>query len=787
MSDPPLDLRLAGVALGTWLAGLAALHLPVRASLLLAGAAVLISLAAVGLPGWGRLPGWDRLSGWGRLTGWRWVVVGVLLGVACGAAVTAARVAVRDAEPLAGMARERERVSARLTVRDDPRPLTSSAGRAPTWLVPARLTWVAPEDAPSGHRVDTRVLVLGTGDGWRGLLPGQRVAAEGRLMSPRGGDLTAAVLAIDADPVLIGAAPWAQRAAGTLRAGLQRACAGLPDGPGGLLPGLVVGDTSRLDPAVEEDFRTTGMTHLCAVSGANIAIVIGCVLFLLRRVRAGPRLSVVLAAGALIGFVILARPSPSVVRAGVMGAIALVALATSRPRSAVPALATTIVVLVVADPELAGDAGFALSVLATGGLLVFAGRWRDGLRRMGVPGGLAEALAVPAAAQVTCGPVIAGLSGTVSLVAVPANLLAAPAVAPATVLGVITAVVSPIWPDGAALTAWAGGWPARWLVLVARYGALVPSGSVPWPGGVTGGLLLAALTVAMLLAFRRRWARTLVAAVTAAVIVGALPVRLAASGWPPDGWVVAGCAVGQGDTTVLPLGRGQAVVVDAGPEPAAVDRCLRDLGIDRVPLLVVSHFHQDHIGGIAGVFRGRRVDVVVTTAWPEPEAGHDLVHDEAAGHGTPVLPIPAGWTWTAGDLALEVIGPPGEMRGTRSDPNNNSLVLLARSAGVRVLLMGDAETEEQDALLRRWVPMRVDLLKLAHHGSAFQSPEFLAAVDPAVVFVSVGEGNDYGHPNLPLLARLGREGARVLRTDEQGDLAAIRHPDGLAVVPRGTP
>ncbi|MDR7278624.1 ComEC/Rec2 family competence protein [Catenuloplanes atrovinosus] len=775
MSSPeaPLDLRLGGVAVGTWLAGLAALHLPVWPSIAVAGLAAL--LAAV-----------VRFAG-RRLGGARWIVAGLLLGVACGAAVTAARVAIRDAEPLAGLARERAPVTARLTVRDDPRPLSAATGRAPTWLVPARLTWVAPEGAAAGHRVDVRVLVLGSGDRWRGLLPGQRVQAEGRLMPARGGDLTAAVLAVDAEPAPHGEASWAQRAAGTLRAGLQRACAVLPAEPGGLLPGLVVGDTSRLDPAVEEDFRTTGMTHLCAVSGANIAIVIGCVLFALRRLRAGPALSVALAACALVGFVILARPSPSVVRAGVMGAIALIALATSRPRSAVPALATTVVVLVVADPELAGDAGFALSVLATGGLLAFASRWRDGLRRAGVPGGLAEALAVPAAAQIACGPVIAGLSGAISLVAVPANLLAAPAVAPATVLGVITAVVSPVWPDAAELTAWLGGWPARWLVLVARFGARVPSGTVPWPGGVGGGLLLAALTVALLLAFRRPLVRRAVAVLTAAAVVGALPVRLVASGWPPAGWVVAGCAVGQGDATVLPLGGGQAVVVDAGPEPAPVDRCLRDLGIHHVPLLAVSHFHQDHIGGVAGVFRGRRVDAVVTTAWPEPAAGHELVHAEAARHGTPVLAATAGWRWAARELSVEVIGPPEELRGTRSDPNNNSLVLRATVAGVRILLMGDAENEEQDALVRAGGALRADVLKLAHHGSAYQSLDFLAAADPAVVLVSVGEDNDYGHPNLALLARLSRDGARVLRTDEQGDLAAIRTRDGLAVVVRGTP
>ncbi|GAB7047814.1 ComEC/Rec2 family competence protein [Catenuloplanes indicus] len=800
--DGALDLRLAGVAAGTWLTGLAALHLSVRLSLLIAGVAVLLTalMCALGsrpsagpfrgtgrFGALGRFGGAGRGCGVGRSGGARWVVAGVLLGVACGAVVTAARVAVREAEPLAGLTRERAAVVARLTVRDDPRPLSAATGRAPTWLVPARLTWIAAAGAASGHRVDVRVLVLGTGDGWRGLLPGQRVEAEGRLMPARGGDLTAAVLAVDSAPQPRGTASWAQRAAGTLRAGLQRACATLPAEPGGLLPGLVVGDTSRLDPAVEEDFRTTGMTHLCAVSGANIAIVIGCVLFALRRVRAGPGLSVALAAGALMGFVILARPSPSVVRAGVMGAIALIALATSRPRSAVPALATTVVVLVVADPELAGDAGFALSVLATGGLLVFAGRWRDGLRRAGVPAGLAEALAVPAAAQVACGPVIAGLSGSVSLVAVPANLLAAPAVAPATVLGVITAVVSPLWPDAAELTAWAGGWPARWLVLVARIGARVPSGTVPWPAGAGGGLLLAALTIVLLLAFRRPPVRRVVAAVTAAVVLGALPVRLIASGWPPAGWVVAGCAVGQGDATVLPLGGGQAVVIDAGPDTAPVDRCLRDLGIHRVPMFAVSHFHQDHVGGVAGVFRGRRVDAVVTTAWPEPAAGHELVHAEAARHGTPVFAATAGWHWSARDVTVEVIGPPAELRGTRSDPNNNSLVLRATVAGVRILLMGDAENEEQDALLRASAAVRTDVLKLAHHGSAFQSPEFLAAVDPAVVLVSVGTDNEYGHPNLPLLARLSRDGARVLRTDEQGDLAAVRTRDGLAVVVRGVP
>jgi competence protein ComEC len=470
-----------------------------------------------------------------------------------------------------------------------------------------------------------------------------------------------------------------------------------------------------------------------------------------------------------------------------MGAIGLMALGAGRPRAAVPALAATVTVLVVVDPELAGDPGFALSVLATGGLLLLAPGWRDALRRRGVPAGLAEALAVPAAAQLACTPVVAGLSGTISLVAVPANLLAVPAVAPATVLGVAAAVASPVWPAGAEFAAWLGHWPAWWLVLVARYGAQLPAGNLPWFDGVPGGLLLALLTAVLLVALRRPLIRKLVALGTVSAVIGALPVRLLAPGWPPAGWVIVQCAVGQGDTAVLPLGPDQAIVVDAGPEPTATDRCLRRLGVRRVPVLVLSHFHADHVGGVAGILRGRRVDAVVTPPWPEPAAGRDVVRQAVSAGAVRMREVSAGWTYTSGQVELVALGPPYPMRGTRSDPNNNSLVLMARVAGVSILLAGDAENDEQRALLDRPGPagLRADVLKVAHHGSAYQDPTFLDAVDPAVALVPVGRGNEYGHPDQGVLDRLSRSGARVLRTDLDGDVAVVRVPGGLAVAVRG--
>jgi competence protein ComEC len=748
------DLRLAGFAVATWLTALGCLYASARLGFVVAGAA--FALAAVGA------------AIFRRSSGLTWIVIALLLGAGCGAVATAARVLAKEAVAVP----EGETVRAELIVRDDPRSLARSAGQPPTYLVGVDV--VRLRDVPQ----HARGVVLGSDDGWRGLLPGQRLTTVGRLLPPRGGDLSAAVLSVREPPQLLGRPPWAQRAAGVLRSGLQRACEPLPDDAGGLLPGLVVGDTSRLDPGLEADFRTTGMTHLNAVSGANVAIVLGVVLFAARRLRAGPIVAALVCAVALVGFVILARPSPSVVRAAVMGAIGLVGLAAGRPRAALPALAAAVAMLVIADPELAGDAGFALSVLATGGLLLLAPKWRDALRRRGWPSGAAEALAVPAAAQVACGPVVAGLSGSVSLVAIPANLLVVPAIAPATLLGIGAAVISPVWPGGAEFVAWLGHWPARWLVWVATFGARVPAGAVPWPGGVLGGLLLGVITVALLVAARRAIVRRLVAVIALGGMLGALPVRILASGWPPDGWLVVACDVGQGDAVVLPAGDDRAVVIDAGPEPTAVDGCLRRLGVRTVVLFVVSHFHVDHIGGVAGVFRGRHVEAVIAPDFAEPPAGRRAV---AALHQ--ISNVHPGWTYRTGNLKISVIGPPAVLRGTSSDPNNNSLVLKALVDGRVVLLPGDAEAEEQHEILN--TDVRADILKVAHHGSAYQEPAFLDAVDPRVALVSVGGDNDYGHPNGPLLERLRRGGARVLRTDESGDIAAVVTGHDLSVVARG--
>jgi competence protein ComEC len=560
----------------------------------------------------------------------------------------------------------------------------------------------------------------------------------------------------------------------------------LPSEERGLLPGLVDGDTNGLDPVLAERFRVAGLTHLVAVSGTNCSIVIGIVLLVLRRTGARPWLCAVAGALALVLFVIVARPSPSVLRAAAMAGIALASLAAGRPRQALPGLAASVLGLLIWQPALAIDAGFTMSVLATGALLLIAPGWAVWLRRRHVPPGLAEAVAVAAAAHVVTAPVIAALAGRVSLVAVPANVLAEPAVVPATVFGFAAAVLAPVWLGGAEALAWVAGWPCRWLVWIADRAGGLGGASLSWPGGAAGGLALVAVTVGAFAMARRAglW-RLLPAAALIAVLVQ-IPVRSVAVGWPPAGWVMVACDVGQGDAIVLAAAPHAAVEVDAGPDPVAVDRCLRGLGISEVSMLILSHYHLDHVGGIAGVFRGRRVDRVITGPLAEPVSGVDLVHDVVTQHGMTVLTPSSGSQFQVGGVRLELLGPAVAFHDTRSDPNNSSLIVRATVGDTRILLPGDAEIEAQQAILAAGVDVRADVLKVPHHGSAYSDPAFLAAVHARVAVISVGLHNDYGHPSPLLLTELARLAIPVRRTDRDGDIAVVGPAVGLTTVVRGT-
>ncbi|MFB9251036.1 ComEC/Rec2 family competence protein [Sphaerisporangium melleum] len=711
--------------------------------------------------------------------------------VAAVAGTVAFRVHTVRSGPVAELAERRALVTVEMSLTGDPRVLPGDRG-------PVRRERVVVE--ATAERVEARVVqpvqistavpvvVFARGAAaWASLLPSQRVRVTGRLGPAEPGELTAAVLLATGPPVVVSGPSPPQRVAAALREGLRRACDVLPAAERGLLPGLVVGDVSRLDEQVRFDLRTAGLSHLTAVSGANLAIVAGMVLALARFAGLPQAVRAALTIVAMVGFAVLARPSPSVLRALVMGSVAAVALGTGRARDGITALSAAVLGLVLLDPALAGEYGFALSVFATGGILVLAPRWRARLSRR-MPRWAAEAVAVPCAAQVAVTPLLVLMAGELEPVAVPANLLAGPAVAPATLLGFAACLVAPVSAEAARWIVRPAGYAVGWIIMVARRAAAVPLATLPWPGGAIGLVALVAVAVLAWVVLRRTAGRLVVCVVAAGLLAAACLVRPVVAPWPPRGWLLVGCDVGQGDALVLSAGEARAVVIDTGPDPMPVDRCLRALGVERVPLLILTHPHLDHVGGLDGVFRGRTVGAVVVSPGQEPRQESARVSAELARRHVPAWVASPGLTWRLGPVELRVIGPVSETiragPGEGSMANNASVVVHARWAAGSALLSGDVETEAQAELVRYGVP-RADLLKVAHHGSARQDPEFLAATGARAALISVGADNDYGHPASLTTRRLHDLGMRVYRTDRDGDVAVITDHGRLAIVPRG--
>jgi competence protein ComEC len=498
--------------------------------------------------------------------------------------------------------------------------------------------------------------------------------------------------------------------------------------------------------------RRVGLSHLTAVSGANFAIIAALMLWLSRWIFRSIPMRLIFTSTVLLYFILLVRPSPSVLRASVMSAVLLFATWRGNRSSALPALGLAIGLLILVDPFQAIDPGFALSVAATAGILLLVPPITRYLTKLlGFPA-IAELIAIPISATILCTPIIIAISGNFSLVTVPANLLAGVVVTPITISGFVAALFPPI----AHLLLTVIKPLAEWIVVIAHSFASAPTLHLPM--GYLGAALVIALTY---LVYRFRWR----AAVLLIVIVPSV-IYLQNAPWPGPNWEIANCDVGQGDGLAINLGEHRAIVIDAGPDPLVIDKCLSRLGITTVPLFVITHFHADHAGGASGVLKNRKVEQIWISNNSQPL--DESAHIRQISGSIPEIVVRAGEKFTVGTTSIEVLWP-----GTAIDQsiNNSSIALLIKVGGASLFAAGDIEPPAQSAILASHKITHVDVLKVAHHGSRFQDFALLDALSPRFAIISVGAGNTYGHPAPITLDALAQRGVKILRTDRDGAIS----------------
>lgn len=577
-----------------------------------------------------------------------------------------------------------------------------------------------------------------------------------------------AVVALDpvSQPAMTGRPGPVWRATNTVRENLRASAhAGLHAGLAPVLTGLVTGDVRGQDPLQAEALRDAGLVHLVVVSGRHVGLLLAGVLGLGALCGLGVRPSRWVALGVLGWFVLLVRWQPSVLRAALMATVVLGARLVGRRADARHALAVVVVVLLLADPFLAGQLGFALSVAATAGVLVAAPWFAERLRG---PRSLRLLIAACLGAQLAVAPLLlVMMDGGVPLAAVPANLIAVPAAAAAQTLGIVAAVAAQLSVDAGAAVARLAGPPVAVIVWSAEAFASGPQ-LTPALLASPVAALLAALLAAVVVA-RRRAPRLAVVALVVAVGIAGLPRAL-----PPaavKSLTVTALDVGQGDAVLVeaPAGGGVArLLVDGGPEP---DRALRHLlqrRVRRLDAVAVSHPDADHTNGLPTILE--RLDVGALLVSPLPltasvAASAHEVEAVARRRGVPVLRLSAGQAFTLGAQPVEVLSPPAD--GTLGDQTNANSLVLRVGGATGVLLAGDAEQIAQAWLLRRPGRLRSAILKVPHHGGNTNADGFFDAVGAKVAVVSVGADNAYGHPHPDVLSALdGR--AEVHRTDLHG-------------------
>lgn len=569
----------------------------------------------------------------------------------------------------------------------------------------------------------------------------------------------------------------------------------LPEPQAALLNGILLGLQSGIPKALYDQFNATGSSHVIVISGSNISMVVG-ILLLAGQKLLGKQKAALVALLGVAFYTVMVGANAAVVRAALMGGLYVLAMALGRPNMALNSLFVSALVMTAINPFALWDAGFQLSFTATLGLIVLVPlleRATAGLlSRIPTAGGLhtltdllREALLVTVAAQIITLPLIIYQFGRVSLISLLTNLLIVPVQPLVMIFGGLATLAGLVFLPLGQLIGWVAWLPLTWTIAVVEWTsgfkwAQIATPPMPFWGMALCYLLLAAVIRQLKRLPEQRRVRgagakpaqcvTLWMWAGAAIILLLLgAVRLAL----PDGRLhVVFLDVGQGDAILITTPHGRQILVDGGPSPAQLGRQLgRRLPFwDKTLDLVVStHPDSDHLTGLLEVIDRYQVDVILTSNVAENSPLSKEWERRLEANGRLAVMAEAGMVLPLDDQVQAVALNPGPACISSADPNAHSVVLKLTFGQISFLLPGDIEADVEDRLVAGGSDLPATVLKSAHHGSkTSSSADFLAAVDPQLVLISVGVDNSFGHPSPEVLQRYADLGVPVFRTDERG-------------------
>lgn len=558
----------------------------------------------------------------------------------------------------------------------------------------------------------------------------------------------------------------------------------LPPNEAALVLGMTLGDVTGLEKDTKDAMATSGLTHLVAASGANIALTYAFVTLPLLAVGVRRKARVLAGAAGIAVYVAAVGPEPSLLRAALMAVPLMIGRYAGFRTPPLNALALTVLAWCVVDPALVGEMGFVLSVGATAAILALSVPLAEVIRQVSrerISRNLALVVSVPTVAQAACTPVLLLLAPETSVWAVPANIAAELVVAPATVSGFVGIIVAHVWaPLGVPFFALAGA-GAHVLVLIAQVSAALPGAHIALPAGAGGALSTAGVLIVVGLTLwlrTRREVRWALAFLAVIALFGGVSTLIPGD---VEDWDVVMCDVGQGDAMLVRAGE-KTVLIDTGPDPNMLARCLDRAGVGAIDLLVVTHPHADHDGGIPAL-TGERTP---RQAWVCPLD----TTTKAKLPRTEVDTVLAPRAETVGGVSLTVLWPrsaeearalgAGEGGGEESALNDCSISMRVEAPEWSALTLGDLEPDAQARLAHSGAVKPVEVVKVAHHGSRRQAPELYEAAHAPLAVVGVGE-NSFGHPHPKTLAMFERQGTVLRRTDEEGMLVLTRTDAGWTV------